>query len=125
MSKNKERKKRAQMKGKGKMGGVYQPSYTNKKTGEKVTVPTWWIYYNCKGKQIKESSRCMKEQDAWKLLKKRHGEIEAGKPVGLDVTRTTFEAMAELIERRLQSQRAQVGAEVQDYDRSPGGGLRR
>jgi hypothetical protein len=42
-------------KGKG-MGGVYQPTYKDKKTGEKVTLPTWWIYFNQRGKQIKESS---------------------------------------------------------------------
>ena len=79
------------------MGGVYQPSYRDKKTGERVTVPTWWIYYNQRGKQIKESSRSTKESDAWRLLKKRHGEIDQGKPVGPDVTRTTFEDLMEML----------------------------
>ncbi len=79
------------------MGGVFRPSYTDKKTGERITVPTWWIYYNSKGKQVKESSHSTKESDAWKLLKKRHGEIAEGKPVGADVTRTTFEDMAAML----------------------------
>jgi integrase len=83
-------------KGKG-MGGIYQPSYKDKKTGEKVTVPTWWIFYNNRGEQIKESSHSTKEADAWKLLKKRHSEIEAGKPVGPDVTKTAFEDMAPMV----------------------------
>jgi integrase len=82
---------------KGKMGGVYQPSYKDKKTGELTRIPTWWIFYNRQGKQIKESSHSTKEVDAWKLLKKRHGEIAEGKPVGPDVNRTTFEDMATMI----------------------------
>jgi integrase len=83
-------------KGKG-MGGVFQPSYRDKKTGELTRIPTWWIFYNRQGKQIKESSHSTKEADAWKLLKKRHGEIAEGKPVGPDVNRTTFEDMATMI----------------------------
>jgi site-specific recombinase XerD len=78
------------------MGGVYRPSYKSK-TGEKITSPTWWIYYNHNGKQLKENSRSAKESDAWRLLKKRHGEISAGKPVGPDVQRTTFEDLQEML----------------------------
>ncbi len=85
------------MKTKRGMGGVYQPAYKNK-AGEKITSPTWWIYYNHNGNQIKENSNSTKESDAWKLLKRRHGEISAGKPVGPDVQRTTFEDMATMIE---------------------------
>jgi integrase len=79
------------------MGGVYQPSYRDQKTGERVILPTYWIYYNNRGKQIKENSHSAKEADAWKLLKKRHGEMAEGKPVGPDVTRTTFEDMAAMV----------------------------
>src|SRR6266545_1346990 len=86
------------MKKKGRgMGGVYRPSYTDKKTGEKIVMPTWWIYFNQRGKQIKENSHSVKEADAWRLLKKRHGEMAAGKPVGPDVERTTFENMQEML----------------------------
>jgi hypothetical protein len=85
------------MKSKRGMGGVYRPSYKDKKTGEKVVTLTWWIYYNNHGNQVKESSQSTKESDAWKLLKKRHGEIAEGKPVGPDVERTTFEDMALMI----------------------------
>jgi integrase len=83
-------------KGRG-MGGVYQPTCRDKKTGELGKIPTWWIYYNQRGKQIKESSHSAKEADAWKLLKKRHGEMAEGKPVGPDVARTTFEDMAAMV----------------------------
>jgi hypothetical protein len=82
--------------GKG-MGGVYQPTFKDRKTGEKKTLPTYWIYYNQRGKQVKERSNGTKEADAWKLLKKRHGEIAEGKPVGPDITRTTFEDMAAML----------------------------
>src|SRR5262249_12679087 len=82
---------------KARMGGVYQPHYKDRKTGEKVVLPTWWIYYNSRGKQVKESSHSTKESDAWKLLKKRHGEIAAGKPVGSDVNKTNFEDLAAMI----------------------------
>ena len=87
------------MKKKGRgMGGVYQPSYKNKETGEKIVTPIWWIYYNNRGKQIKENSHKTREADAWTLLKKRHGEIQEAKPVGPDVMRTTFEDMAIMIQ---------------------------
>jgi integrase len=79
------------------MGGVYRPSYRDKKTGEKIITPTFWIYYNNRGKQVKENSHSIKEGDAWKLLKRRHGEIAEGKPVGPDVTRTTFEDMQAML----------------------------
>jgi integrase len=79
------------------MGGVYQPSYTDKKAGERVVLPTWWIYFNAKGKQVKESSHSTKEADAWKLLRKRLGEVSEAKPVGPDVTRTKFEDLMGLL----------------------------
>jgi integrase len=83
-------------KGRG-MGGVYQPSYRDKKSGEKVVLPGFWIYYNQRGKQVKENAHTTKESEAWKLLKKRHGEMAEGKPVGPDITRTAFEDMAAMI----------------------------
>jgi integrase len=84
------------MKPKG-MGGVYQPTFKDRKTGEKKTLPTYWIYYSVNGKQVKESSDSTKEADAWRLLKKRHGEIAEGKPVGPDISRTTFHDLAAML----------------------------
>jgi site-specific recombinase XerD len=75
-------------------GIVYQPTYRDKKTGEIKKQAIWWIQYCRNGKVIRESSGSTKEADAWKLLKKRHGDMAAGKPVGPDVNRTTFEDMA-------------------------------
>jgi len=75
----------------------YQPAWIDKKTGEKRTSPMWWIAYSVRGKVHRESSHSTKEADAWKLLKKHHGEIELAKPVGPDVQKTTFEDMAAMI----------------------------
>jgi site-specific recombinase XerD len=76
------------------MGRVYQPSWFDKKTGEKKVSPTWWISYSVRGKLKRESSHSTNESDAWKLLKKRHGEIALGKPVGPDIEKTNFEDMS-------------------------------
>jgi site-specific recombinase XerD len=65
-----------------------------RKTGEVKTQSVWWIQYCRNGKVIRESSDSTKEANAWKLLKQRHGEMAAGKPVGPNVTRTTFEDLA-------------------------------
>src|SRR5262249_10216733 len=69
-------------------GTVYQPTYRDKKTGEIKKQAIWWIQYCRNGKVIRESSESTKEADGWKLLKRRHGEIAAGKPMRPDVNRT-------------------------------------
>jgi len=76
-------------------GGVFQPSYKNKQ-GERVLSPTWYIYFNRRGRQIKENSHSARESDAWRLLRKRLGEVEAGKPVAADVNRTTFNDLMQM-----------------------------
>src|SRR5262249_15317586 len=78
-------------------GRPYQPTYRDKKTGELKKQAIWWVQYCRNGKVIRESSESTKEGDAWKLLKRRHGEIAAGKPVGPDVSRTTFEDMVAMV----------------------------
>src|SRR5258705_7364072 len=75
----------------------YRPSWIDKKTGEKREAPVWWIAYSTKGKLHRESSHSTKEADAWKLLKKRHGEIALNRPVGPEIERTNFEHMAAMI----------------------------
>ena len=59
-------------------GTVYQPTYKDKRTGEYKKAAVFWIQYCRQGKVIRESSESTKESDARKLLKRRHGEIEAG-----------------------------------------------
>jgi len=79
------------------MGRIYQPSWIDKKTGEKKVSPKWWISYSVRGKLKREPSHSTKESVAWKLLKKRLGEVALGKPVGPDIDRTSFDDMAAMI----------------------------
>ena len=76
---------------------AYLPPYRDKKTREIKKQAVWWIQYCRNGKPIRESSGSTREADAWKLLKRRHGEIAAGRPVGADVNRTTFDDMATMV----------------------------
>jgi site-specific recombinase XerD len=84
-------------------GSVYQPTWRDRKTGETKQSPNWWIAYFHRGKLIREPAKTAdgghsrNRNDAVKLLKKRHGEITAGKPVGPDVEKTTFEDMAAML----------------------------
>jgi len=77
-------------------GRTFRSSWKDKKTGEKKFSPIWSIAYSVRGVLKRESSHSRKESDARKLLKKRLGEIAAGKPVGPDIERTSFEDMAPL-----------------------------
>jgi integrase len=84
-------------------GSIYQPTWRDRKTGEIKQSPNWWVAYFHHGKLIREpaktadGSHSSNRNDAVKLLKKRHGEISAGKPVGPDVEKTTFGEMATML----------------------------
>src|SRR5437016_587868 len=54
----------------------------------------WWIKYYRNGKPYRESSKSGKESAAWKLLKKRQGEISLGRFVGPDAERVTVRELA-------------------------------
>ena len=58
----------------------------------------WWIYYGHRGQRYRESSKSSKLTDARALLKKRLGEIGAGKLVGPSEERLTFDDLAGMIE---------------------------
>ena len=88
---------KAQMKTPRGFGSVYQPTYRDKKTGEVKKQAVFWIQYCRNGQVIRESSESTDDKTAWRLLKRRHGEIAVGKPVGPDVNRTTFEDMAVMV----------------------------
>ena len=55
----------------------------------------YWIKYYRNGKPYRESSRCKKEVEAKRLLKKREGEISQGKLPGIYFDRVTFDELAE------------------------------
>jgi len=56
---------------------------------------TQWICYYHRGKQYRESSHSESEAQARKLLKKRLGEINAGRFIGPSENRLTFETLVE------------------------------
>lgn len=46
------------------MGRTYQPTWTDKRTGQLKTSPKWWISYSVRGKLKREPSHSLKESDA-------------------------------------------------------------
>ncbi len=73
------------------MGRLFQPRWKRKDgTWYKGTV--WWIAYNHRGKEYRESSHSVNEAHARKLLKKRIAEIGAGNFI-VSEDRLTFDEM--------------------------------
>src|SRR5208282_6337049 len=58
---------------------------------------TYWIAYNHRGKEYRESARTDSESQARKLLKKRIGEVVSGKLIGPREERLRFEDIAEAL----------------------------
>jgi integrase len=79
-------------------GLIFQPTWKDRKTGEKKTSTVWWIQYNARGKRIRENSRSRNRADAVRLLKKRNGDAVDGKPVGPQIERTTLADLVAMIE---------------------------
>ena len=55
----------------------------------------YWLKYYCNGKPYQESSKSKIKQVAKNLLKKREGEIQAGKSPGIVFDKVTFDELAE------------------------------
>ena len=55
----------------------------------------WWLKYYRNGKPYQESCKSKVKQVAKELLKKREGEIQAGKPPGIVFDKVTFDELAE------------------------------
>jgi len=60
---------------------------------------TWWIAYNHRGHEYRESSYSDSEDQATKLLKKRLGEIGRGRLIGPVEEKVTFDGMGQDIKR--------------------------
>jgi len=80
------------------LGFIYQPQYTDRRTGEKKASPTWWVSYSIRGKKIRLSSGSEKRGDALRLLKKKLAEIGSGRAIMPDVEKTTFADLARILE---------------------------
>jgi integrase len=57
----------------------------------------FWIRYSYRGRKIRESSGTTRRGDAVKLLRRRLAEMGAGRLVGPDAERTTFEDLAAML----------------------------
>lgn len=57
----------------------------------------WWLRYSYRGRKIRETSASTRRADAVKLLRRRLSEMGAGRLVGPDAERTTFEALAAML----------------------------
>lgn len=78
-------------------GLVYQPAYSDKRTGERKTVSTWWVQYSVKGTRFRESSNSRSRQEAEAFLRQRLEAAAQGKPVGPRTAKATFEDLATIL----------------------------
>jgi integrase len=79
------------------LGLVYQPTYVDKRTGERKTAATWWIQYSIRGQRFRESSGSANRADAVKLLKQRIGEAAQGRVIGPQAEKTTFKELEQML----------------------------
>jgi hypothetical protein len=62
---------------------LFQPSYTDKKTGKKKTSAVWWYKFTYAGKPVRESAKTTRKTVAAEAEKRRRLELEktnAGMP---------------------------------------------
>jgi len=78
-------------------GRIYQPTYRDKRTGERKVSAVYWIRYWFRGREHAESSGSTRYADALTLLRRRQAEMGQGRLVGPDVERTMFDDLAEML----------------------------
>jgi len=78
------------------LGSIYRPKYKNP-GGALIESGVWWIRYSYRGTVHRESSKSRSKADAVRLLKKRQGDMAAGRAGGPDIEKTTFDDLAKLI----------------------------
>jgi len=76
------------------MGSIYRRKWKDKDCSIREGEILWIKYYR-NGKPIRESTGSTKDADAKRLLKKREGEISAGKLPGIYFDRVRFDELAE------------------------------
>lgn len=81
-----------------RLGFTFQPQWKDKKTGETRTAQTWWISFSTHGKRHRENAHSTNHADAVALLRKRIGDVQAGKAVGSQVDRTTLDGLLAMVE---------------------------
>jgi integrase len=78
-------------------GGIFKPKYRDRKTGEKRAARFYWIKYRVNGRSIQENTHSDKKSVANQLVRRRLGEVDAGRWTGPKVQKTTIpEIMSDL-----------------------------
>ena len=72
-------------------GGIYRPTYKDKRTGQLKQSSVWWIQYYVHGKRRLENSHSRNRSDALSLLKKRLGEVVDGKITASAIASPTWQ----------------------------------
>ncbi len=80
------------------LGNFYQPTYKDKRTGERKHTATWWIVYSVNGHRIAENAHTTSRAEAVQLLKRKTGDAASGKPVGPRLDRTTLDDLLAMVE---------------------------
>jgi hypothetical protein len=78
-------------------GSVYQPTYTNRKTGLKYKSPIWWVFFSAQGRQIRLSAKTSDRDQAIRFLQKQRAKAVMGQPVSSQLEKTTFEDLADML----------------------------
>jgi site-specific recombinase XerD len=79
------------------VGLVYQPTYIDKRTGERKTASTWWVQYFIKGTRFRESSNSRSRAEAEAFLQKRLQAAALGNPARREAGKMTFEDLAKIL----------------------------
>jgi len=91
------------------LGRIFKRRF-RRKNGVVYEDPAWWIGYSHRGKEYRESSHSESEVMARRVLKKRIGEIGAGRVVGQVEEKVTFDEMAEDLIRHYKTNGRRVSA---------------
>src|SRR5262245_8589499 len=86
------------------MGSLYRPKYRDR-NGECQQSAVWWLKYRMHGRVLRESSGTESEQQARRLLKRREGAVEEGRPIIPRAERLTVEQLAEGLRQDYQANR--------------------
>ena len=79
------------------MGGVYQPTYLDPKTGLRKASAVWWVIYRHRGRLYRKSSGSTKRREAVKCLKRCLAEIAQGRHISTAAEKTTIDDLAQML----------------------------
>lgn len=98
------------------MGMIYKPK----------TSSYYWMKYYQNGKPIRESSKCKKETDARRLLRKREGEVADGRTPGFYFDKVRFDELAEdlIDDYKINGKQVKRAQECVNHLKKDFGGLR-